>query len=84
MTSLSAKLYWRPIETAPHDGTSVLLSFEGDVHEGQYHPDEDGWWLANSHPTDYWDGRIYPDAWMPMPESSGHGQKSDGGNDAAK
>ena len=59
---------WKPIDTAPKDGTSVLVSCEGAVHEAKYHADEDGWWLANTDPTDYWDGRVYPDMWMPMPK----------------
>lgn len=66
---LADKLLWRPIETAPMDGASVLLACEhGVVQEGHYEPDDKGWWLAQCHPTDYWDGQVFPLAWMPMPD----------------
>lgn len=58
---------WQTIDTAPLDGTSVLLSCDGTVFEGEYHADANGWWLANSDPTDYWDGQVFPTHWMPLP-----------------
>lgn len=58
---------WQSMETAPQDGTHVLVSCEGDVFEAAFHRDHDGWWLANTDPTDYWDGQIWPDVWAPLP-----------------
>lgn len=60
---------WLSIETAPKDGTSVIVSSDsGVVGEAQFHEHEDGWWWAGFDPTDYVDGRL--DAathWMPLP-----------------
>jgi hypothetical protein len=58
---------WQPIETAPVDGTPVLLAAAGTVFEGEYKPDANGWWLANTDPTDYHDGQVWPTHWMPLP-----------------
>ncbi len=60
---------WQPIETAPKDGTGVLLCISiGDGHHvqytGSYH---DGhWWVTNfSGGDEYW---YTPTDWMPLPE----------------
>ena len=60
---------WQPIETAPKDGTGVLLCISiGDGHHiqytGSYH---DGhWWVTNfSGEDEYW---YTPTDWMPLPE----------------
>ena len=48
---------WQPIETAPRDGTRVLV-YERDAALGAISlnwVDQDGWWLG--HPTH----------WMPLP-----------------
>lgn len=49
------------------DGRHVLVADNMAVSEARYHADKDGWWLANTDPTDYHDGRIYPTHWQPMP-----------------
>lgn len=48
-------------------GKAVLVWDGWNVSEARYHPSEDGWWLANTHPTDAHDGQIYPTHWMPLP-----------------
>jgi len=64
---------WQPIETAPKDGSTVLLAertWGGDlvVTPGSYHEDYHGWWEHGSHPTDYADQPIdNPTHWMPLP-----------------
>jgi hypothetical protein len=70
---------WRPIETAPKDGSDVLLYCRCQ-HDGRaYAPDRNvGWW----EPAAGWwharDGLIEPTHWMPLPAppasgSYGHG-----------
>lgn len=62
--------YWREIETAPKDGTHLLLGSEPDqwVGEGYYEADGDrGWYQAGSHWTDPHDGSMNPTHWQPMP-----------------
>jgi len=68
-----AKDGWRPIETAPKDGSTILLAertWGGNlvVTPGRWFEDEQGWWEHGSHPTDYADQRIdHPTHWMPLP-----------------
>ena len=59
---------WLPIETAPTDGTDVILWVAPwkTGAEGRYIEDE-GWYLANVHPTDAHGEQIYPTHWMPLP-----------------
>ena len=61
---------WQPIESAPKDGPPVLIATaDGFVGEARYHEDEDGWWWANTHPTDATDGSAErPTHWMPLPD----------------
>ena len=64
---------WKPISTAPRDGSHVLLAIANDppgfVAEGYYEEDDDrGWFAANTHWTDASDGRLYPSHWMPLPD----------------
>ena len=59
---------WREIDTAPKDGTHVLLYFpDGEgAHEGWWawtRPDR--WWVAN---TCYECEFGEPTRWMPLPE----------------
>ena len=58
---------WQPIETAPKDGTDVLVVADGVVSEAEYWGDDRGWWLANTAPTDYIDSQVWPTHWMPLP-----------------
>lgn len=63
---------WQPIETAPKDGTRILLCHRGlndigIVLEGYYCEDE-GWYESNTHPTDATDGRCDPTHWMKLPD----------------
>ncbi len=57
---------WQPIGTFKGDEAYVLVWDGWHVSEARYHPSEDGWWLANTHPTDAHDGQIYPTHWMPI------------------
>lgn len=59
---------WRPIETAPKDGTVILLGYtpnprhERHVYEGRWHEDQGTWTSVN--------GFIVHEActhWMPLP-----------------
>lgn len=64
---------WQPIESAPKDGRRVLLvvhvGTDPFVLEGYYEADgERGWYQANTHWTDAWDGSVLPTLWCPLPE----------------
>jgi hypothetical protein len=69
---VSAK--WRPIRTAPMDGTRVLVADKnaaGSWVEAAYYSKDgeyEGWFMVNTHWTDAVDGQIFPTVWMPMPE----------------
>ena len=64
---------WQPIETAPKDGTKVLLvSNRGQVYIGQY--DDDRWvrkpepyWCIAGMPKTHARAQR-PTHWMPLPE----------------
>lgn len=63
---------WRPIETAPDDCDSYLVSDGETVWLAWRNDDEDsknrpGTWMDATCP-DHQDGRIYPTHWMPLPE----------------
>lgn len=64
---------WRPIETAPKDGTYVLLHFPGPFHDsecpgaavGCFSQLSSKWWL-----TAIWastSAHHDPDGWLPLP-----------------
>lgn len=57
---------WEPIETAPKDGTPVLVHECGDVVIA-YWKQSIGKWIG---PRDSYGDADYmqPDAWMPLPE----------------
>ena len=66
---------WQPIETAPKDGTRILLLTEHDVLCGSWNGDE-----YAKNPRPYWDNdksrimgalhtrKFQPTHWMPLPE----------------
>lgn len=68
---------WQPIETAPRDGTRVLLVFpRGRVYVGSYEVSEhhrngklfyrrEGWWLDSAQ---FMADDSLPMLWMPLPE----------------
>lgn len=66
---------WRTIESAPRDGRHVLLAITDDdppgygyVAEGFYEEDgARGWYHANTHWTDAYDGSLRPSYWQPLP-----------------
>lgn len=61
---------WQPIESAPRDGTSVLVATaEGLVGEAKFYPDNATWYWMGFDPSDYVDGSITPAPphWMPLP-----------------
>lgn len=66
-------LGWQPIETAPRDGICVIVAAKGCagtqfVCEAWFDDDTEQWWQANTHPTDFHDGRVeFPTYWMPLP-----------------
>lgn len=76
---------WRPIETAPKDGTRLLLFYSGNLHNptksqfidvgfySQWADDAwDGWWELETGGN-----RIFPTHWMSLPlapASSGKGE----------
>lgn len=52
---------WKPIETAPKDGTELLLWNGAFRIIGRYYQSStDGWWVANAIP-------IEPVKWQPLP-----------------
>jgi hypothetical protein len=59
---------WQPIESAPRDGTPLLVGVAGD----DYYPrtawwdDEAGAWLVNERPRVCM--LVTPTHWMPLPE----------------
>lgn len=56
---------WQPIETAPRDGTRVLLGYEGaaDYDICVWHAALGNWFNEYSHPVP-----ITPTHWMPLPD----------------
>lgn len=61
------QMFWRPIETAPQDGTRVLCCFcKGETPEVLYF--SDGMWyseLEREHGSSF---IFQPTYWMPLPE----------------
>jgi hypothetical protein len=52
---------WQPIETAPKDGTRILVCFQGDdVAIGQ-------WSVLGGWYVDEWAEFMAPTVWMPLP-----------------
>lgn len=61
---------WKTIETAPKDGTHVLISTDvGSVGEAFLEEDDKRWYWAGHHWTDAADGSIDSVThWQPLPE----------------
>ena len=57
---LQEKLEWQPIETAPKDGSQVLVIERGVRHVAWYH--ESSWTICGDACNYYAD----PDLWMPL------------------
>lgn len=65
--ALVARTTWRPIESAPRNGASILLAdYDDDMVVGYWHRGEWIFCLADSRLDD----GLFPDAshWMPLPE----------------
>ena len=54
---------WQPIETAPKDGTRVLLWIE-PVKIAMPFAWQDGRWMGDDYPLNM----AWPTHWMPLPE----------------
>ena len=56
----------QPIETAPRDGTEVLVwgAEQDGAYLGAY---RDGWWVADAFPDTWTDLVSSPTHWMPLP-----------------
>lgn len=61
-------MVWQPIETAPTDGTSILLLIEGKCVEGLYcrRQSGEGEWYDVFTPPGYFNDQ--PTHWMPLPK----------------
>lgn len=63
-----ANMDWQDMESAPLDGTPVLIAETKFVAEARYIED-DGWYLAQNDPTDSWGpGSLTPRKWMHLPK----------------
>jgi len=67
------KAKWLPIDTAPKDGTFVLVAGPSGytstplrVEVCAYYPDYASQWRNHAHDA-FWDGGSPPTLWMPLP-----------------
>ncbi len=63
---------WQPIETAPRDGTHVIVAYDEIVGEARFDDEggpHAGWYWTDQHWTDAVGGEaFYPTHWQPLPE----------------
>lgn len=63
---------WQPIETAPKDGTNILLvNRKGNMATGLWvvNGASKGWWLrGGNEPNTFFNGHHGPTHWMPLPK----------------
>lgn len=65
---LWSSMEWRPIETAPKDGSSIMAVVDGKITTAYW--SADGWiWVLSVIPwiCDALDGMVSPTHWMPLP-----------------
>lgn len=63
---------WKDIETAPKDGTHVLVADSGVVGEAFFERHDGLWYWSGNHWTDAHDGSLGlpgPTHWQPLPEA---------------
>jgi hypothetical protein len=58
---------WQPIETAPQDGTPVIVWDDPVRGEAYFETGDKAWWWTNTGPGDYVGDAIYPTLWQPLP-----------------
>jgi hypothetical protein len=56
---------WQPIETAPKDGTFILVYGYGDYHHAFWLDQGNGFWFSID------DSLVDPTHWMPLPSPPG-------------
>lgn len=76
---------WQPIESAPKDGTPVLVVENIDgrqvVGEAYCCPDDESFYWAQESPHDYPEpDKIFPTHWMPLPSPPVRASSQDGGD----
>jgi hypothetical protein len=59
---------WKTIDSAPVDGTAVIVYSGGVVGEARVPEYGGGWYWAGMDPTDYGAEPTFPSRWMPLPE----------------
>lgn len=60
------KVKWQPIETAPKDGTSILVTDGFDVCDAYFRGGD--WWQYQCG-DDWYSTSINPTHWMPLPDA---------------
>lgn len=64
---------WWDIETAPKDGTPVLLiARKGNPWVDEWSKDFEGWFFC-----DQWETPIEPTHWMPLPDPPGERERAE-------